>query len=251
METGLTLFGGLATVLLLFAAARALRMPAELAGMTAAGVPLVAYIALLFGRWPGLDVVAIHIAVFIIAAFVLAVLSRYREKQARMHWVPKALIGFFFVLVVMNAGFLYVSTKGLPPALVKLLLPGDQNKTLHTGFAGTTRHGQEAAKAIGADLSRQHRNEQLGWQVRVEGLRMPTVGQNAVTVFADDRDGRPLSGLAGEWLVARPGAAATSVPLAMTVGGQYEARLDFSGAGLWLVELQLDGYRQAWEITVP
>lgn len=251
METGLTLFGGLAAVLLLFAAARALRMPTELAGLTAAALPLFAYIATLFGSWPGLDVVAIHIAVFIIAAFVLVVLSRYREKQARMHWVPKALIGFFLVLVVMNAGFLYVSTKGLPPALAKLLLPGDQNKTLHTGFAGTTRHGQEAAKAIGSDLSRQHRNEQLGWQVRVEGLRMPTVGQNAVTVFADDRDGRPLSGLAGEWLVARPGTAATSVPLAMTVGGQYEARLDFSGPGLWLVELQLDGYRQAWEIMVP
>lgn len=251
METGLTLFGGLAAVLLLFAAARSLRMPAELAGLAAAGVPLFAYIATLFSTWPGLDVVAIHVAVFIIAAFVLVVLSRYRAKQSRMHWAPKALIAFFLVLVVMNAGFLYVSTKGLPPALARVLLPGSQDKSLHTGFAGTTRHGDEAAKAIGADLSRQYRNEVLGWQVRVEGLRMPTVGQNAVTVFADDRDGRPLTGLGGEWRVARPGDAAASVPLKASADGQYEARLDFSGAGLWLVELRLDGYRQAWEIRVP
>lgn len=251
METGLTLFGGLAAVLVLYALARAFRMPAELAGLVAAGVPLFAYIAMLFGSWPGLDVVAIHIAVFIIAAFVLVVFSRYRAKQARMHWVPKALIAFFLALVVMNAGFLYVSTKGLPPALSRVLLPGSEDKTLHTGFAGTTRHGEEAAKAIGADLSRQHRNEQLGWQVRVEGLRMPSVGQNAVTVFADDRDGRPLAGLAGEWRVARPGDAMTSVPLKATADGQYEARLEFSGAGLWLVELELAGYRQAWEIKVP
>lgn len=251
METGLTLFGGLAVVLLLFAAARALRMPAELAGLTAAGVPLFAYMAMLFGRWPGLDVVAIHIAVFVIAAFVLVVLSRYRAKQSRMHWAPKALVAFFLVLIVMNAGFLYVSTKGLPPALARVLLPGSENETLHTGFAGTTRHGEEAAKAIGADLSRQHRNEELGWQVRVEGLRMPTVGQNAVTVFADDRDGRPLAGLAGKWRVGRPGAAAANVPLKFTVSGQYEARLEFSGPGLWLVELQLEGYRQSWEVKVP
>lgn len=251
METGLTLFGGLAAVLVLYALARAFRMPAELAGLVAAGVPLFAYIAMLFGSWPGLDVVAIHIAVFIIAAFVLVVFSRYRAKQAHMHWVPKALIAFFLALVVMNAGFLYVSTKGLPPALSRVLLPGSEDKTLHTGFAGTTRHGEEAAKAIGADLSRQHRNEQLGWQVRVEGLRMPSVGQNAVTVFADDRDGRPLAGLAGEWRVARPGDAMTSVPLKATADGQYEARLEFSGAGLWLVELELAGYRQAWEIKVP
>lgn len=251
METGLTLFGGLAAVLLLFAAARALRMPAELAGFAAAGIPLFAYIAMLFGRWPGLDVVAMHVAVFSIAAFVLVVLSRYRAKQSRMHWAPKALIGFFLVLIVVNAGFLYVSTKGLPPGLARVFLPAGDSKTLHTGFAGTTRHGKDAAKAIGADLSRQHRNDQLGWQVRVEGLRMPAVGQNAVTVFVDGRDGRPLSGLDGVWRVARPGMAAISVPLAMTVDGQYEARLDFSGPGLWLVELLMDGYRQAWEIQVP
>lgn len=251
METGITLFGGLAAVLLLYGVARTLRMPSELAGLVAAGIPLFAYIATLFGAWPGLDVVAIHIAVFIIAAFVLVVFSRYRAKQSRMHWVPRALIAFFMVLVVMNAGFLYVSTKGLPPTLANLLLPGSDNKTLHTGFAGTTRHGEEAAKAISADLSRQHRNEELGWRVRVEGLRMPTVGQNAVMVFADDRNGRPLTNLAGEWRVGRPGAELASVPLKATVDGQYEARLDFTGAGLWLVELRLDAYRQAWEIRVP
>jgi nitrogen fixation protein FixH len=251
MSTGLTLFGGLAAVLLLFGAARALRMPSELAGPIAAGVPLFAYIATLFGIWPGLDVVAIHIAVFICAAFVLVVLSRYRARQARLHWVPKTLIVFFLVLIVMNAGFLYVSSKGLPPALASLLLPGGGEKPVYTGFSGTTRHGEEAAKAISADLSRQHRNEELGWRVRVEGLRMPTVGQNAVTVFAEDNQGRPLTGLTGEWLIARPGAKVTSVPLMATADGQYEARVDLSASGLWLVKLRLENYQQSWEIRVP
>jgi nitrogen fixation protein FixH len=250
MTTGLTLFGGLLAVVILFAAARALRMPPVPAGLLAAGIPLFSYIAMLFGQWPGLDVVAIHIAVFISAAFVLVVLSRYRAKQSRLHWAPRALIGFFVLLVVMNASFLYVSTKGLPPALAGLLLPG-ADRTVYTGFSGTTRHGQDAAKAIGADLSRQHRNEQLGWRVRVEGLRMPAVGENAVTVFADDREGRPLGGLSGEWQLARPGATLARVPLKATVAGQYEARLAFTAPGLWLVELQLESYRQSWEIEVP
>jgi hypothetical protein len=251
MTTELTLFGGLAVVLLLFALARALRMPAELAGMLAAAVPLFAYIATLFWSWPGLDVVAIHIAVFIIAAFVLAVLSRNRAKQARMHWVPKALLAFFLVLIVMNAGFLYISTQGLPPGLSRLLLPGAGDKTLHTGFAGTTRHGEEAAKTIGADLSKLHRNEQLGWRVRVEGLRMPTAGQNSVVVFADDREGKALSGLTGAFVIARPGAKGETVALEPLSEGQYETRLDFAAAGLWLVELRLGDYRQSWEIEVP
>jgi hypothetical protein len=251
MTTELTLFGGLAAVILLFVAARALRMPTELAGLVAAVVPLFAYIATLFGSWPGLDVVAIHIAVFISAAFVLVVFSRHRARQARLHWVPKALIAFFLVLIVLNAGFLYVSTQGLPQGLAHLLLPGSKNTTLHTGFSGTTRHGEEAAKAIGADLSRQHQNAELGWRVRVEGLRMPSVGQNAVIVFAEDSEGRPLSGLAGEFHLARPGAKGVSVPLVAAADGQYEGRLDLPARGLWLLELELSGYRQSWEIEVP
>jgi hypothetical protein len=251
MTIELTLFGGLAAVVLLFVVARSLRMPAELAGLTAAAVPLFAYIATLFGNWPGLDVIAIHIAVFISAAFVMVVLSRYRARQGRMHWVPKALIAFFLVIIVLNAGFLYVSTQGLPLALTHMFLPGSDGKIVHTGFTGTTRHGEEAAKPIGSDLSMQHQNEQLGWRVRVEGLNMPSVGQNAVIVFADDSEGRPVSGLAGEWRVARPGTKGTSTPLKSGTVGQYESRLEFNGPGLWLVELQLSDYRQSWEIQVP
>lgn len=251
MTTGFTLFGGLAVVLVLFAVARAMRMPTELAGLVAAAVPLIAYLGLLFGRWPGLDVVSIHIAVFIMAAFVLVVLSRHRAKQPRMHWVPKALIAFFAVLIVMNAAFLYVSTKGLPPALANLLLPGDESRAIYTGFSGTTRHGEDAAKAISSNLSRKHQNEQLGWQVRVEGLRMPSVGTNAVTVFVDDREGRPLGGLEGEWGLSRPGTRAEVVLLKAATMGQYEARLNFTSSGLWLAELRIGAYRQSWEILVP
>ena len=256
LNMGLTLFGGLIVVILLFALARVFRLPAEMAGLLAAGVPLLAYLVYLFGQpWPGLDVVAIHIALFISAAFVLAVFSRYRARQKRMHWVPKVLIAFFAVLAVMNAGFLYVATKGLPAGLAGLVLPAGKNETIHTGFAGTTRHGQEAAKAIGADLSREHRNARLGWNVRVEGLRQPAVGENAVFVTVEDGRGLPLSGLQAEMRLARPGGASTIYPLSPTGQGQYESRLNFDGPGLWVLELHIaqgeTPYRQNWEITLP
>lgn len=250
MNTGVTLFGGLAVVLVLFGVLRLLRVPAVLAGLIAAALPLLAYIVTLFGNWPGLDVVAIHIAVYISAAFVLVVFSRSRAKQARMHWAPKALIGFFLALIVMNAGFLYVSTQGLPPKLASLVLPGDGKETMYTGFSGVTRHGEEAAKSVGADLSRQYRNEQLGWNVRVEGLHTPSVGHHNVIVFAEDDEGKPLADLAGSLILARPGDSGKTVAL-KAAPGQYEASLDFPASGLWLLRLELGKYQQSWEIQVP
>ena len=252
---GLTLFGGLIVVILLFVLARFSRLSAEASGLLASGVPLLAYFVYLFGQWPGLDVVAIHIAVFISAAFVLAIFSRYRARQKRMHWVPKALIAFFAVLAIMNAGFLYVATKGLPAGLASLILPADKDATIHTGFAGTTRHGQEAAKAIGADLSREHRNTRLGWNVRVEGLRQPGVGENAVFINVEDGQGLPLTGLQGEMRLSRPGGASRAYPLVPTGQGSYESHLNFDGPGLWVLELYIaqgeTPYRQNWEISLP
>jgi nitrogen fixation protein FixH len=255
MSMELTLFGGLILVILLFALGRAYRLPAEMAGLLAAGLPLLAFFVYLFGRWPGLDVVAIHIALFISAAFVLVVFSRYRSRQKRMHWVPKALIVFFAVLAVLNAGFLYVATKGLPASVAGLLLPAGNHEAIHTGFAGTTRHGQEAAKAIGADLSREHRNTLLGWNVRVEGLRQPAVGENTVIVSVEDGRGVPLPGLKGELSLARPGGIPKTYPFSPTGRGQYKSRLNFEGPGLWVLELHIaqgeTPYRQSWEITLP
>ena len=131
MSTGLTLFGGLAAVIALFLIARARRLPAELSALLAAGIPLLAYFVYLFGRWPGLDVVAMHIALFLSAAMVLAVYEKYRARQTRMHWVPKAFILFFVVLALMNAGFLYLATKGLPPELAALFLPAREIGRAH------------------------------------------------------------------------------------------------------------------------
>lgn len=252
--TTLTLFGGLIAVLAVFSVARMLKASAELAGLLAAGVPLLAYISTLLGQWPGLDVVAIHFSLFIAAAFILAVFSRYRSKQGRMHWVPKMLIGFFVVLAVINASLLYIATNGLPGGVAGLVLPGNNSASLHTGFSGTTRHGQEAAKSISADLSRQHRNSTLGWQIRVEGLRQATVGVNSLYISADDRGGKPLRGLEGRLWVSRPSSKAEEVPITASSPGQYEARITLPGTGLWVVDLELrdqeQSWKQSWDVEV-
>ncbi len=254
MSTGLSLFGGLAAVVLLFMLARLFKASAELAGIIAGGLPLLVYLVSLFGGWPGLDVLAIHIAVYLVAAYVLLVFARYRAKQQKMHWVPKLLIAFFILLAVINASLLHIATSGLPPSLAGLFLPGASGETVHTGFSGTTRHGQEAAKSVSADLSRQHQNQSLGWQIRLEGLRQPSVGENGLYISAEDRESRVIADLTGFVRVSRLGTAGVDTPVHAVAPGQYEARIALPGEGLWIVELELRRqdavWKQVWEISV-
>ena len=113
-NTVVTLFGGLAAVLVLYAIGSLVRLPPLLRAVLAGLIPLLAYFVLIVGRWPGLDVVAIHISVFFATALVLFALTLFRRRGGRMHWVPKLLMSFFVGLAVLMGAFLYIANKGLP-----------------------------------------------------------------------------------------------------------------------------------------
>lgn len=255
-ETLPTLFGGLASVLILFSLTG--RLPYAIRALVAAGVPLLGYFLFIIGRWPGLDVVAIHVAVFSSAALVMLLIKRYQAKSGgKLHWAPKALIAFFLMLTLLMAGLLYVSTQGLPPWLAAMVLPGADKTDIRTGFSGVLEHGQEAAKAVNSQLSEQYRRNQLGWDVAIQGLRMPSKGDNSIVVEVGDASDRSLSGLTAVLHVKRPGEVGEGRPQLMheTDAGTYEAQLSLPASGLWLVSLSLtrgaDRYHQEWEVVVP
>lgn len=241
MSTLITLLGG---VLLLVVLHTLLgwtsRLPSGLRAILASSVSLLTYFGLIMGRWPGLDVVAMHISVFIVAGLLLYMFSEYRSRRkGRLHWVPKFLIGFFVVLAVINTFLLYVATRGLPPTLARFWLPG--GTTVNTGFSGVVQHGQEAAKSISSELNRSYSDAQLGWRVHLEGLPASVQAHPLVTVKIQDRSGAPVTGLQAAMLLSRPGSARieSTVTLPAKGPGEYGNVITFPGSGRWLVDLEL------------
>jgi nitrogen fixation protein FixH len=258
MNTLVTLFGGLAAVLLLYAAGGYVRsLQPVLRALLASLLPLLAYFVTIIGRWPGLDVVAIHISVFLAAGLVLHVLTQFRRRSGgHIHWVPKLLVAFFLGLVVINASLLYIATKGLPGPLARWWL-GGEGGAVYSGFSGVVTHGQDAAKAVSAELSQSYRESRLGWQVDVDGLDADTAART-VDVRVRDRTGLPVARVDAGLRVLRPGAAEPSAVLSLPPldAGRYGGVLSLPAGGRWLVELQLsqDGqvqYRQTWEVVAP
>jgi nitrogen fixation protein FixH len=255
-----TLFGGLILELALFALlGRIASVPLAVRALLAGIVPLGAYFLFIFAHegWPGLDVAAIHIAIFLGTALLLFMFTQYRRQaRGRMHWAPRLLIGFFLMLAVLNAVFLTIATNGLPRDIARWWLPhGD---TVNTAFSGVVPHDQQAASAISAELSRRHAAELLGWRVDIDGLTDPAQAQQYIVVKAYDHTGLPISDLKVSMQVKRPGAPDPQTPLRFVAvnEGEYRAELLLPDKGRWLLELALqqDGkvrYQDSHEVVRP
>jgi nitrogen fixation protein FixH len=258
MTTMTSLLGGLAAVFVLYAMGGAIRgLPPILRALLAGLIPLLVYFMLIIGRWPGLDVVAMHISVFLAAGLVLFAVTQFRRHSVgRMHWAPKLLIAFFLGLVVVNGSLLYIATKGLPDPIARWWL-GSDGRAVYSGFSGVVTHGQAAAKAVSSELSQAQRESELGWQVDVAGLD-GTEPVRSVQVRVKDRSGLPIDRLEAELRLQRPGAveAALTVPLAALDAGTYGGVLRLPASGRWLVELRLLRdrelqYRLSQELVAP
>jgi len=241
MNTLTTLFGGLAAVLALYAIGGLMRsLPPMLRALLAGVIPLAAYFVLIMGRWPGMDVVAMHISVFLAAALVLFAMSLFRQRSVgRLHWAPKLLTGFFIGLVCVNAALLYISSNGLPGPLARWWL-GSDGGAVYSGFSGVVSHNRNAAKAVSSELSETFQESKLGWQVDISGLA-DSGYTHLIQVRVKDRTGLPVDRIAAQLMLQRPGASAPTLtlPLGSTEAGVYGGSLTLPAAGRWLLELQI------------
>ena len=241
MNTMTTLSGGLAAVFSLYVMGGAIRnLHPMLRALLAGLLPLLAYFSLIVGRWPGLDVVAIHISVFLAAGFVLYAVTQIRRRSVgRLHWAPKLLTAFFMGLVVINGTLLYIATQGLPDPIARWWL-GSNGTAVYSGFSGVVPHGEGAAKAISSELSKAHRESELGWHVEVAGLDGSDT-ERVVQVRVKDRTGLPVDRIEAALYLLRPGATKPemALPLSALDPGVYGGVLTLPARGRWVAELRL------------
>lgn len=243
MSLFLTIFGGMLLTVVLYAAARVLRLSNFWAAVLACGAPVFAYLAYAITIWPGLDVVTLHVIAYPTVAVLLFQL--YGEKAGRqqgVHWAPKLMVAFFVVITVVFGAFVYIAGQGLPPALASLLLPNAKNKNIHTGFAGVVAHGEDAAKGIGHRLQMDDKLTRLGWHLEVVGLDALRPGRrDPVEVRIIEADGTGVDQVDVALALGRPGQKPSERwPLAPAGGGRYRAEAGLPEGGAWLATLTLE-----------
>lgn len=244
MNLLISIFGGMLLTVVLYGVGRRLRLSNFWAAVLAAGLPSFAYVAYAVAAWPGLDVLTLHVVTYpTVAVLMYQLYGEKGERHGRMHWAPKLLVGFFVLITVLFAGFVYVAGHGLPPAIAHWFLPDTAGKAVHTGFAGVVAHGEDAAKSIAHHRRMEAKLEKLGWHVEVVGLdTLRADHANALSVHVRDREGVPVPGVRVEVALGRPGQPAVQT-LQLEDGGAagYHAMAALPGDGTWLAAIALVG----------
>ncbi|TCJ18157.1 hypothetical protein EZJ19_02670 [Parasulfuritortus cantonensis] len=241
MSLLITMFGGMLLTALLYGIGRRAKLSNYWAAVVAAAIPSFAYLGYALGHPVGLDTITLHVIAYPTVSVLLAMMNGEKAKQQNnVHWAPKLLIGFFLVLMVLMASFVYIAGQGLPPAVAQVLLPHAEGKNVHTGFAGVVEHQEDAAKGIGQHLGMADKLEKLGWRVEVDGLGELRAGNPAiVAVSVADVAGHPEPGVTVDLALARPGQPATARLTLAAAGDRHRGTLPGLGAGSWVANLRL------------
>lgn len=250
-----TLFGGALLIVALYYVLRAFGVSNYWRGVISGTISVTGYLAISIIKWPGGDVVSMHVAVFLATATALTVIGENKPGVAkRLHWGPKLIIAFFLLLFVIDGSLLLIAGQGVTPGIAKWMLPVPTKKSstpVHTAFSGVVPHGEEAAKTINQFMKNAEKQRRLGWEVVLIGLDGVRQGDVAgVSVNARDSNSQPLRGATVKLAVVRPGLTEPEqiMDLVETDPGAYRGQVTMMLPGKWVAAVQLQRGEDRFEM---
>lgn len=233
--------GVLAELLLFVLLRRLFRLDGKAAAVAVGLAVLLIYVPWAVLIWPGADVFAIHLAIFLTLAYALGMFGGRLGRG--WHWAPALIVGFFVLVIATNVVFLGVAEQGITGLFAELLPKPRGAEVVDSRFPGTVSHDYQEKEALyNAYLRQVEIQEARGWQVRKGWLYPPVAGEPATFVVAvTDRDGAPVSGaeVSGSFLRTSNSRDDFGFSMNEVVPGEYRASLQMPLQGLWQLVLQI------------
>ena len=204
-------------------------------------------------RWPGGDVFAIHLAIYLLAALACGMLLNARTGGKGLHWGPAAISGFFIRVAVLGAVFVSVAERGLTPWLGRRLLPETaRHHEMTSFFPGVISHDFQKKEALYNDYLQQvERQRERGWQIQKGWLSEPMVNEPTVfRVAVQTREGELVAGATAAGQFLRPSSSQQDVAFNLVehAPGVYETELKLPLAGNWNLVLRIQKGEDLHEI---
>lgn len=241
-----SLLGGIALIVLVFIAMyRFSRMPGKLVAVVVAFLVTGIYVPIAIFIWPGADVFAIHIAIYLVCVYVLGIISSQRDARRRegqiglgFHWAPAAIVIFFLLIITADSIFIVMAQKGVSKDVANWLLPKpDTGGSISSYFPGTVSHDyHQKEDQYNQYLQRFEEQKERDWHVRKGWLVEPVATKDALfRVEIKDHTRHPLQGAQVTAKFLRPANSRQdqSFTLQEIEAGVYQGSLILSEPGKW------------------
>lgn len=185
-----TLLGGVSLVATIFILMyRVSNMSGKMTATVMAFIVVAVYVPISIFSWPGADVFAIHIALYLVSVYILGIISSQRDARRQagktgfgFHWAPAAIVTFFVVLLIMDSFFIMFATKGMNANIAKMLLPEPRSGgKVSSHFPGTVSHDyHQKQNQYNEYLKRFEAQKSRNWTIRKGWLGEANVNQPAI-----------------------------------------------------------------------
>jgi len=220
---------------------RVFKLQGKAAAMAVALLAILFYVPWAIINWPGADIFAINLAIFLTLAYGLGMIGSRVGKG--WHWAPALIVSFFVGVIVINVVFVTVAEQGITGLFAELLPKPKGSEVADSRFPGVVSHDfQEKEALYNAYLEEVQAQKQRGWQVRYGWLGKPRQQQPAeLVLLVTDREGRPLSGARVEGSFLRTSSSRDDFTFEMNevAQGKYQTQISMPLPGLWRMVLRV------------
>ena len=142
--------------------------------------------------WPGADVFAIHIALYLLTVYGMMIVTSQKRKKSKLHWAPVTLFIFFGIILITDSILILLAQSGMSSEWVQRILPEPKTKgTVRSVFPGTVSHDFREKSDQFNEYQKKHKLQaELGWSVKL-GWKQEAYTNTANTLMVEirQRDG--------------------------------------------------------------
>lgn len=185
-----TLLGGVFIIAAIFLLMyRVSNMSGKMVAIVMAFAVVATYVPISIFIWPGADVFAIHIALYLVSVYILGIITSQRDIRRQsgkqgfgFHWAPASIVLFFVILIIMDSFFIMFATKGMNKNIADILLPKPKSGArISSHFPGTVSHDYHQKQDQYNDYLKRFETQKLrNWNIRKGWLGEAVVDQPSI-----------------------------------------------------------------------
>ena len=256
-----TLLGGVSLIATIFIAVyRVSNMSGKMTAIVMAFIVVAVYVPLSIFIWPGADVFAIHIALYLVTVYILGIVTSQRDARRQagkegfgFHWAPAAIVTFFVILLIMDSFFIMFATQGMNTSVAKWLLPEPvAGGKISSRFPGTVSHDYHQKQNQYNDYIQRFETQKLrNWTIRKGWLGEAIVNQATIfRVEIKTKQNKAVSDADVKGHFLRPANSKQDLEFTMREiePGIYQQSITLTEPGNWDLILKINKGNDAHEV---